>query len=75
MPFTTAKGVISKHLYKGYDAFIYAEETSRTFFMWEMTKETGFGFSFGFSSESSFQSGRTLFRKVKSIQYGSKIPR
>ena len=53
-----------------YEASIYAEESSRTFFMWEMTKETSSGFSFGFVSESSFQSGRTVFRKMKSIQYG-----
>ncbi len=53
-----------------YNASIYAEESSNTFFMWEMTKETGSGFSFGSSSESSFQSGTTLFRKVKGIQYG-----
>lgn len=53
-----------------YEASIYADESSRTFIMWEMTKETRSGFSFGFSSESSFQSGKTLFRKVKSIQYG-----
>jgi hypothetical protein len=53
-----------------YEASIVAEESSGTFFMWEMTKETASGFSFGSSSESSFQSGTTLFRKVKSIQYG-----
>lgn len=53
-----------------YKASIYAEESSNTFFMWEMTKETGSGFSFGSSSESSFQSGTTLFRKVKGVQYG-----
>ena len=38
--------------------------------MWEMTKETGHGLSFGGESGSSFQSGKTLFRKVKSVQYG-----
>ena len=53
-----------------YEAMIFADESSNTLFMWEMTKETGQGFSFGGSSESSFQSGKTLFRKVKSIQYG-----
>ena len=53
-----------------YEAMIYADELSNTVHMWEMTRETGQGFSFGGSSGSSFQSGKTLFRKVKSIQYG-----
>jgi hypothetical protein len=53
-----------------YEASIYADETSLTVFMWEMTKETGSGFSFGAASETTFQSGKTVFRKVKSIQYG-----
>ena len=53
-----------------YEAMIFADESSNTVFMWEMTREVGQGFSFGGGSESSFQSGKTLFRKVKSIQYG-----
>lgn len=53
-----------------YEAMIFADESANTVFMWEMTREAGQGFSFGGGSESSFQSGKTLFRKVKSIQYG-----
>lgn len=53
-----------------YEAAIFADEASNTVYMWEMTKETGRGFSFGEESDSFFQSGKTLFRKVKSIQYG-----
>jgi len=52
-----------------YEASIFADETSSTIFMFELTKEVGSGFSFGSSSESFSQSGTTLFRKVKSIQY------
>lgn len=48
----------------------YFDEESQTLFYWESSKETGAGFSFGASSESSTQSGTTLMRKVKSIQYG-----
>jgi hypothetical protein len=53
-----------------YEASIYADESSKIVFMWEMTKEIGSGFSFGASSETTFQSGTTVFRKMKSIQYG-----
>jgi len=53
-----------------YEASIFADEETKTVFMWEMTKEQGHGLSFGSESSSSFQSGKTLFRKVKSIQYG-----
>lgn len=53
-----------------YNALIFFDESSQTIFMWELTKEVGSGFSFGGSSETSFQSGTTLFRKVKSVQYG-----
>lgn len=53
-----------------YHASALLNESENTLYFWEFTKETGSGFSFGGSSESSFQSGVTLFRKVKSIQYG-----
>lgn len=53
-----------------YEASIFVDEGLRTVFMWELTKEQGQGLSFGGGSETSFQSGTTLFRKVKSIQYG-----
>ena len=53
-----------------YEASVFADEASNTVYMWELTKEIGRGFSFGESSESYSQTGTTLFRKVKSIQYG-----
>lgn len=53
-----------------YEAVIFADEASNTVYMWEMSKETGQGFSFGGESSSYFQNGKTLFRKVKSVQYG-----
>jgi hypothetical protein len=53
-----------------YEASVYGDRFSRTLFMWEKTKETESGFSFGFSSESHLQSGSTVFRRVKSLQYG-----
>lgn len=53
-----------------YVASVFANERERVVYMYEKTTETGSGFSFGASDESSFQSGSTLFRKVKSVQYG-----
>jgi len=53
-----------------YEASIFANEQDNVIYMYEKTTEVGKGLSFGFSSSSSFQSGTTLFRKVKSIQYG-----
>lgn len=53
-----------------YDASVLFDEANHEVFMWEMTKESGGGLSFGSSSESSFQTGKTLFRKVKAVQYG-----
>jgi len=52
-----------------YEASVFADESSDTVFMWELTKEKGSGFSFGSSGESYSQSGTTLYRKVKSTQY------
>lgn len=53
-----------------YQTRIRVDEARRTVFMWEKTTEVGQGFSFGTSSESSFQTGKTLMRTVKSVQYG-----
>lgn len=53
-----------------YEASIFADEETNTVFMWEMTKEVGHGLSFGGQSGSYSQRGTTLFRKVKSVQYG-----
>jgi len=53
-----------------YEAMILLDEGEQTVKMYEKTTETSAGVSFGMSGETSFQSGSTLFRKVKSIQYG-----
>jgi len=53
-----------------YEAMILLDEGEKTVKMYEKTTETSAGVSFGMSGESSFQSGSTLFRKVKSVQYG-----
>ncbi len=53
-----------------YEALILASEKDHVIYMYEKTTEKGAGVSFGMGSELSFQSGRTLFRKVKSVQYG-----
>lgn len=53
-----------------YSASIFIDEQSNTVYMYEKTTESGHGFSFGADSDSTFQSGTTLFRKVKSVRYG-----
>ena len=53
-----------------YEAMILLDEADKIIKMYEKTTEISAGVSFGMSGESSFQSGSTLFRKVKSIQYG-----
>lgn len=54
-----------------YENSILLSDKDKTIYFWEKTKEIKSGFSFGFSKESSFQSGLTLSRKVRSVQYGS----
>lgn len=54
-----------------YEASVLFDEASKTVFMWEMTKENEAGLSFGSNNESSFQTGKTLLRKVKSVQYSA----
>ena len=53
-----------------YEATIFVNEAENTVFMHEKTLEISQGTSFGFKSNTFTQSGTTLFRKVKSIQYG-----
>ena len=53
-----------------YEALVFLDEQQQTVFMYEKTTEIGQGFSFGSDNESTFQSGSTLYRKVKSVQYG-----
>ena len=48
----------------------YLDDQEKILYYWESTKELGSGFSFGSTQESSFQSGMTLMRKVKKVQYG-----
>ena len=53
-----------------YEAMILLDEADKTIKMYEKTTEISTGVSFGMSGETSFQSGSTLMRKVKSVQYG-----
>ena len=53
-----------------YEALILANESEQVVTMYEKTLEMGSGHAFGMSSDSSFQTGKTLYRKVKSVQYG-----
>ncbi len=53
-----------------YEASIYANEQDHVVYMYEKTTEVGKGFSFGGGGGFTLQSGKTLFRKVKSVQYG-----
>ena len=52
-----------------YEAMILLDETEKAVRMYEKTTEISAGVSFGMSGETSFQSGSTLMRKVKSVQY------
>jgi hypothetical protein len=53
-----------------YEAQVLLDEPNRTALMWEKTSESGSGLSAGFDGGSTFQSGSTLYRKVRSVQYG-----
>ena len=53
-----------------YEAMILLDEEKKAVRMYEKTTELSAGVSFGMSAETSFQSGSTLMRKVKSVQYG-----
>lgn len=52
-----------------YKSFALFDDANKILYYYENTKEESKGFSFGVDSESSFQSGTTLFRKVKSVGY------
>lgn len=54
-----------------YENAILLSEKDQTIYFWELTKEIKSGFSFGFSSDSFSQSGSTLSRKVKAVQYST----
>lgn len=53
-----------------YENAILVDEGEKTVFLYEKTTEKSKGFSFGSSSESSFQSGKTLMRHVKGTFIG-----
>ena len=53
-----------------YLAQIFLNEKDNTVYMYEKTTETGTGLSSGSDMNTSFQSGKTLFRKVKIVKYG-----
>jgi len=53
-----------------YDAFIRLDEGGKKVLMWQKTAEVRSGTSFGGGFEASSQSGATVFRKVKIVQYG-----
>ncbi len=67
--FTDAKWTAGHKVIK-YHGMISFDEANKTIFMYEKTSESGSGLSFGGGVESSFQSGKTLFRKVKTVAYG-----
>ncbi len=52
-----------------YEALMLLDERAKIVKMYEKTTEMSAGVSFGMSAESSFQSGSTLMRKVKMVQY------
>ena len=54
-----------------YENSVLVDEKEKTIFLYEKTAEKSKGFSFGSSSESSFQSGKTLSRHVKGVFVGS----
>jgi len=54
-----------------YENAILVDEKENTVFLYEKSVEKSKGFSFGSSSESSFQSGKTLSRHVKGVFLGS----
>ncbi len=54
-----------------YENAILLSEKDKTIYFWELTKEIKSGISFGFSSESFSQSGSSLSRKVKAVQYST----
>jgi hypothetical protein len=53
-----------------FESSILVNEAKRVVYYFEKTKEMRAGVGLGFSGESSFQSGKTLFRKVKSAGIG-----
>ena len=65
-----AKGGLSEKKIS-YENAILVDEKEKTVFLYEKTTEKSKGFSFGSSTESSFQSGKTLSRHVKGTFIGT----
>jgi hypothetical protein len=53
-----------------YENSILVDEGARRIYYFEKTREMRVGVGLGFGAESSFQSGKTLFRKVRSAGIG-----
>ena len=53
-----------------YDALIRLDEEEKIAWFWQKTTESGAGMSFGCGLETATQSGATILRKVKIVQYG-----
>jgi hypothetical protein len=54
-----------------YENAVLLDEKEKAIFLYEKTAEKSKGFSFGSSSESTFQSGKTLSRRVKGVFMGA----
>ena len=54
-----------------YENAVLVDEKAKAIFLYEKTAEKSKGFSFGSSSESTFQSGKTLSRHVKGVFIGA----
>lgn len=54
-----------------YENAVLVDEKEKAVFLYEKTAEKSKGFSFGSSSESGFQSGKTLMRHVKGMYVGA----
>jgi hypothetical protein len=54
-----------------YENAVLVDEKEKAVFLYEKTAEKSKGFSFGSSSESTFQSGKVLSRHVKGVFIGA----
>ncbi len=53
-----------------YDAFIRLDENEKTAYFWQKTIESSAGISFSGGFETATQTGGTVMRKVKIVEYG-----
>lgn len=54
-----------------YENAMLLSDKDQIIYFWELTKEIKSGFSFGFKADSFSQSGTTLSRKVRAVQYST----